>query len=379
MARDDSKSRVYKKGDVHKRRAEKKPRAKTKKGEERTVEPVALDERDTGSCTLAHESASTPSSGSVPKYTTPCHTGKARPSVKGKAVAEGKAIPSMTSSLTEPIGPPVGDGSGEAKPAVSPAAETRPIVMPSSESFSSRLKSNEADEADAGEGSGDGDGKGKPKKKRWGLRIGLGIAVLLVVAIAVCAAAFSWNRWLCYDDAVDMQGTWYAYGTSVPVTFADGQIVFDANTAYSYEIDPDAKTIKYRIGDLEGQGRYWFSDGRDVLVITDGDGYDKWGTVLEDLGSWFNGLFRGASLPITENSIAFSRTAMSEGLLTAPSEPEPEPEPESESSSAAEPEPEQRESEPEQPAEPEDKKGFGKISDIIVEDTTPIWGEETDE
>lgn len=373
MAKDDSKSRVFKKNDVHKRRVEKKSRAKTKKSEGVAAEGKVVADlaaRETASPVNQGEPASKDKAAA-----------KARPSVKGKPVAEGKAVASLTSSLTAPIGAPVAEGSDEVKPAVSPAAQTRPIVAPSKESFSSRLKSNEPDDADAGDGSGDGEGK--PKKKRWGLRIGIAIAVALVVALAVCAAVFSWDRWMRYDDAADMQGTWYAYGTSVPVTFEDGKIVFEANTAYSYEIDPDAKTIDYQIGDLEGQGRYWFSDDRGTLVITDGGDFTKWGNVWDDVAFRLHCLFNGASVPITDKSIAFSRVAMNDGLLTAP-EPEPEPVPAPEpqsSSSSAEPEPEQP---AEQQGEPEGDARDAKedmkqmpISDIIVEDNTPTWGEES--
>lgn len=367
MAKDDSTPRVYKASDVHKRRAEKKPRSKDKKGEDK---PVA----EGGSALEAglQEKPAVQEKPDAKSNQAP----KARPSIKGKPVAEGKPAASMASSLTEPIGAPVAEGSSETKRPVSPAAETRPIVVPSDESFSSRLKSDDPDEGVDGEGDS---ADGKPKKKRWKLRVGIGIAVLLVVALAAGAAVLSWDRWMRYDDAADMQGTWYAYGTSVPVTFVDGQIVFDANTAYSYEIDPDAKTIRYQIGDLEGQGRYWFSGDRGALVITDGDGYDKWKTVLEDLGFWFGELFHGASLPMGETSIAFSRVPMNDGLLVAPeskSEAEPAPTPESESSSAAPAEPEP---EPEQPADQgRDAKDDMKqmpISDIIIEDNTPTWGE----
>ena len=147
----------------------------------------------------------------------------------------------------------------------------------------------------------------EPKQKRWKLVAGT-IAGVVVAALLVFAGYVAGSRWVRYDDEADIQGAWYVQGTSVPLEIADGKIAINEETAYDYRIDPASKTIEYTFGSMAGQGRYWFGDDRKTLVITDGDGYTMWSTLLDDLSYDATRLFGRVDLPATEASIVLSRT-----------------------------------------------------------------------
>ena len=139
----------------------------------------------------------------------------------------------------------------------------------------------------------------------------IAIAVVMVVAV-IAVALFAFNRWGRYDDHADLQGTWYVLGTEVPITIDADTIRFNDEVSYHYEIDAREKTISYTFGPMSGQGRYWFSEDRKHLVITDGDGYTAAGTTVDDLIHAFLDFSTAAGggiveLPQGEGIIAFSR------------------------------------------------------------------------
>lgn len=144
--------------------------------------------------------------------------------------------------------------------------------------------------------------------------------VLVVVALlAVAAILFSWNRWYRFDDHADFQGQWYVAGTAVPVTIDESTIQLTEDVTYQYEMNPQEKTLRYTFGPMQGQGRYWFSDDRQYLVITDGDKFTGSGTAFDDLLHMFTdlpGKITGGDLrlPEGEGIIAFCRTADAEAL-----------------------------------------------------------------
>lgn len=138
------------------------------------------------------------------------------------------------------------------------------------------------------------------------------IAAIMVVAV-IAVALFAFNRWGRYDDHADLQGTWYVMGTEVPITIDAETIRFNEEVSYNYEINSREKTISYTFGPMAGQGRYWFSDDRKHLVITDGDGYTAAGTTVDDLIHAFLDFSTSAGggiveMPQGEGIIAFSRT-----------------------------------------------------------------------
>ena len=148
------------------------------------------------------------------------------------------------------------------------------------------------------------------KRRRTVVAVTAVIAVIIVAAIAI----FAWNRWGRYDDRVDVQGQWYVVGTTTPVQIDETTIKLTDDVSYEYAIDQNEKTIKYRFGTMEGQGRYWFSDNRQYLVIADGKDYTGANTTVEDLVRQFTELTATVTgqeikLPEGDGIIALSREA----------------------------------------------------------------------
>ena len=169
----------------------------------------------------------------------------------------------------------------------------------------------EADGAMPSEGP-DAPRKEKPRRriKPKGVLITLGLIVALV-AVGF-GAFFAWDRWGRYDDHADMQGQWYALGSTTPLTI-DGQVIhLTDEIAYEYTIDDHAKTIKYTFGPMQGQGRYWFSEDRSFLAITDGEGFTGAGTALQDIVHLVDdlassGVITGTKLPKGDGVIVLCR------------------------------------------------------------------------
>lgn len=97
------------------------------------------------------------------------------------------------------------------------------------------------------------------------------LAALAILAGIVAAAGISYHRWSAYDDAQDIQGTWYVSGTDTPIEVTADTIALSDDVAYRYKLDPSNKTIEFSFGNLKGQGHYRFSLDRQYLVIFDGD------------------------------------------------------------------------------------------------------------
>ena len=116
----------------------------------------------------------------------------------------------------------------------------------------------------------------------------LGVLAVLLVA----AAGFSWDRWLRYDDARELQGEWQVDGTTRVVVVDGASIKLTDDVAYAYTIDPTAKTIEFTFGGMEGSGRYRFSADRSQLVVMEGSSYSALSTLFEDIGWMWDGLVR---------------------------------------------------------------------------------------
>lgn len=156
-----------------------------------------------------------------------------------------------------------------------------------------------------------------PKSRKGKAALIIGAALLLVIIVA--SAAFAWNRWYRFDDHADMQGQWYVVGTTVPVSIDESSIRLTDDVTYQYEVNAQDKTINYTFGPMAGQGRYWFSDDRRYLVITDGDEFTGANTAVDDLLRSFqdlSGKVAGVEtkLPEGEGIIAFSREPDAEAL-----------------------------------------------------------------
>lgn len=107
---------------------------------------------------------------------------------------------------------------------------------------------------------------------------------LVVLALFVAAAALlSWNRWLRFDDAADLQGSWTVADGANAITIDEGSIHLTDAEAYGYEIDTGSKTLTFTFSDLSGSARYRFSADRNQVAIQDGS-YSFTTTLFDDLG-----------------------------------------------------------------------------------------------
>lgn len=117
----------------------------------------------------------------------------------------------------------------------------------------------------------------------FGRRIVAGVLVALFIMLILVGAAFSWNRWFRYNDAVDFQGEWQAHETTTVVVIDSKAVKLTEDVSYTYVLDTGAKTISFSFGDLQGQGRYYFSADRSQLIIEDGEDYTWFSTLIEDI------------------------------------------------------------------------------------------------
>ncbi|MEY8561454.1 hypothetical protein AALA21_00095 [Eggerthellaceae bacterium 3-80] len=166
------------------------------------------------------------------------------------------------------------------------------------------------------------------RRRKWPWVVGA-ILVVLIVAVGL----FSWNRWYRYDDAQDFLGDWLANDTTSLVVIDGETIRIADDVAYDYTIDSFAKTISYSFGSMKGSGRYWFSEDRQQLVITDGGNYNALTTLIDDVSYDVEQLKRRilGQTPLTveptAGSTLLSREGADQGQL--PTRPTHDEEPES--------------------------------------------------
>lgn len=96
------------------------------------------------------------------------------------------------------------------------------------------------------------------------------VILVLLAALVIVVAAFSWNRWLRYDDAADFLGVWNYADGAVQVTIDGEEIELTKDAVFAYELDTFNKSITFTVGDFSGHGVYEFSEDRSVLLIVDG-------------------------------------------------------------------------------------------------------------
>ena len=114
------------------------------------------------------------------------------------------------------------------------------------------------------------DRKSIKKHKSWMYYVLISaITIGLVTGLSLGAFMF-WNTYLRFDDAADIQGTWYFQEGSVEIYIDEDSINLDAYLEYAYTLDTWAKTISFTFSDLSGQGTYKFSEDRTTLIISEG-------------------------------------------------------------------------------------------------------------
>lgn len=221
------------------------------------------------------------------------------PATKGRDEAKAKSSPAEKKSAAKPK-PSVASARKVAIPPAAPSAAS--TTAASSQAKKAAKKDREVEKRTAAapespeapeSSSEDAPRAEKPRgrktaKRRWSWYVALGVVAVLIVVVA----AFSWDRWLRYDDARDLQGEWQVADTTRVVVVNGESIKLTDDVAYSYAIDPAAKTIEFTFGNMEGKGRYRFSADRSQLVITEGDAYSTASTLFEDLGWMWDGFVR---------------------------------------------------------------------------------------
>ena len=186
-------------------------------------------------------------------------------------------------------------GSGSPDPhGASPDAGSRPFSEDSDDHADDQPYESSAG-ADLGVGAGSGasvrasasGGSARPTKREGGRakrRPALIVATVLLCVVVLVVGLFTWDRWLRYDDAADIQGTWQVSGAGTTVVIDESLIWISDDVAYSYTIDTTSKTIAFTFGELSGAARYWFSADRTQLILVDGQDYTWTSTLGEDLG-----------------------------------------------------------------------------------------------
>ncbi len=190
-----------------------------------------------------------------------------------------------------------------------------PVKRPSARGRRVRVsKPSQAEESLAATTEKSASSRKAPKKHHSPLRIFLAILGGIFAALLVAATAFALDRWVLHDDAADLQGTWYLYGTSIEVPIDQKDIVISSDASYRYTIDTTAKTISYSIGNLTGISHYRFSSDRSqVALIEDGKKVFT-ATLLDDVSWWFTSLrtaFSGEIVlpaPLSGDVVLLSRT-----------------------------------------------------------------------
>jgi len=165
------------------------------------------------------------------------------------------------------------------------------------------------------ESANDSTADAEPPRNRTSFRkVALALFVIAVLGIVAAVSWIAWDRWGRYDDHADMQGDWYVRGTMVVVPIDEHTIKLADDVVYNYAIDDHDKTISYTFGDWKGSGRYWFSDDRSKLVITDGDTFTGTSNTVDDLVRKFDELTavgngQPVTLPEGDGIIVLTRTA----------------------------------------------------------------------
>lgn len=268
MAKDETQNsapqpRVYKSNAVHKRRTGKAVSARGKNSDVDVLSEAAAD------AAIGHkvEGAEEPANDVVDSHPEPL------PEQDGEAVDEQVGASSATVSVkpSDPADEALFADEGERSEEVDGDSEHAPEEDVADEEGASVRR------------------KRKTEPRTLAKRVVLVLIALLVIVAVALASYFAWDRWGRYDDAADIQGQWYIDGTAAPIIIDAQTMQLADNVAYSYEIDPQEKTIRFSFGSWKGQGRYRFSDDRQRLLIMDGE-YSGVGNLLDDLFTPFDAM-----------------------------------------------------------------------------------------
>ena len=107
--------------------------------------------------------------------------------------------------------------------------------------------------------------------KAWKRYLVMALCTIVLVVGVGLGAVYMWDSYFRYDDAQDIQGTWYFEDGAVEVVIDEHYINLPEHLQYAYTIDTWAKTITFSFTDLSGSGAYEFSEDRSTLTISEGE------------------------------------------------------------------------------------------------------------
>ena len=283
--------RVYKPSDVHKRRIDKaERRSMLKKEHEAAREQVEKEDREEAEIIRRFEVI---------------HGGRDEQAGQGNQADSGE-------NLSENLGDASDAGAGAAGVAA-PAGVAASAASAASAEHAGVAGGAEpaepAESADAPEEPEAPEQQGElPQKRRRRKRTALIVAAAVISVVVIALGLFSWNRWLRFDDARDIQGEWFAAygGRRAPITIDGDSIVFNPETTWHYTLDTTAKTITFTFGSQTGGGRYWFVGDHEHLIIEDGVDFSAFDTFTADLQRTLTG--KADEVPQGETVTVLSRS-----------------------------------------------------------------------
>ena len=217
-------------------------------------------------------------------------SGSAGPDKEGMQLAEPVASQSQEAASVKAVqGIAAGGGEGSSD-ASAHADESKISAEQSGSDASAASDAQYSDDAEY-DGFDDGFDGTPPEKPHRTRRVILIIVGIAIAVIAILMGLFCWNRWLRYDDTVEIQGEWFAAysGKRAPIVIDGETIEFNPETKWHYTLDTTAKTITFTFGSQSGGGRYWFVGDHEHLVIEDGVDFTAFDTFMADLQRMLTG------------------------------------------------------------------------------------------
>lgn len=165
----------------------------------------------------------------------------------------------------------------------------------------------------------------KKQHKRTVRLVIIAIVALLVCACIALAVAFCVFRWQTYDDVADFQGKWRILGSDSTIEITEDKVCFTEDVAYTYVVDPEAKTMLFKFGNMTGTARYRFSLDRDRLSIEDGKVEsipaffeDAFWTLQSIISEWMNSSV--VSPATSKDAVVFIRVGSDDDIASSSSE-----------------------------------------------------------
>lgn len=113
--------------------------------------------------------------------------------------------------------------------------------------------------------------------------IAVTVVVSILVVLMLLAAGGMWDRWLRFNDAADLQGSWTQRGGSAQIDITAEVMKLEPEVSYAYVADQGAKTLTVSFGNQTGKARYRFSPDHSKVAVIDGE-FSFAQTLKDDIG-----------------------------------------------------------------------------------------------